>query len=193
MRVVGGEWGSRRLQAPAGRNLRPTSDRLRETLFDMLGPAVAGAAFVDGFAGTGAVGIEAFSRGARPVIWIEGAAAAARLLRSNLGALGAAADPAAVVLERRLPAAVAALARLPALHEAGGAQFVFLDPPYADTCVAEQTLLGLQQHPEVLAPGGRVIWETAARTLLPEIPGRWRVQRRHRQGDSQLVFFEMAY
>lgn len=193
MRVVGGEWGSRRLKTPADRSLRPTSDRLRETLFDILGPAVAGAAFVDGFAGTGAVGIEAFSRGARPVIWIEGAATAARLLRANLAGLGAAADPNAVVLERRLPAAVAALARLPALQEAGGAQFVFLDPPYADTGVAEQTLLELHQYPEVLAPGGHVIWETAARSRLPERIGRWHVQRQHRQGDSQLVFFESAY
>ncbi|MGH9413819.1 MAG: 16S rRNA (guanine(966)-N(2))-methyltransferase RsmD [Terriglobales bacterium] len=190
MRVVGGEWGSRRLRSPGGVNLRPTSDRLRESLFDILGPAVAGAAFVDGFAGSGAVGLEAFSRGARPVVWIEGAAPAQKLLRANLAALGIAADPDAIVLARRLPAALNELARQPRLRAAGGAEFVFLDPPYAENRAPEQVLLGLEQHREALAPEVRVIIETRAGAALATEVGCWRRTRLHRLGDSQLAFFK---
>jgi hypothetical protein len=111
VRVIGGELGSRRLRAPAGRATRPSSDRLRQALFDVLGPGVAEGPFLDGFAGSGAVGIEAFSRGARPVVWIESGRAAARALRRNLEALQLSRD-AAMLLERGFEAGVKAAAKL---------------------------------------------------------------------------------
>src|SRR5207302_8383435 len=87
MRVVAGKYRSRALKSMRGLALRPSSDRLRETLFNILGAAVEGSVFVDVYAGTGAVGIEALSRGAREVIFIENHPAAAALIRSNLRAL----------------------------------------------------------------------------------------------------------
>src|SRR5260370_24091551 len=88
MRVISGKYRSRRLKGPGKLRLRPTSDRLRETLFNILGPSVEDSLFVDLYAGTGAIGIEAISRGARQTIFIESHAAGARLVRQNLEALG---------------------------------------------------------------------------------------------------------
>jgi 16S rRNA (guanine966-N2)-methyltransferase len=89
MRVIAGKYRSRKLRSLRGQALRPTSDRLRETLFNILGPLVEGATFLDLYAGTGAVGIEALSRGAREAIFIEQHAPAAALIRRNLDSLGA--------------------------------------------------------------------------------------------------------
>jgi 16S rRNA (guanine966-N2)-methyltransferase len=89
MRVISGTYRSRILKSLKGLALRPTSDRLRETLFNVLGPAVVGARFVDVFAGTGAVGIEALSRGAAEVVFIENHPPAVALIRKNLESLGA--------------------------------------------------------------------------------------------------------
>ncbi|MGH9465842.1 MAG: RsmD family RNA methyltransferase [Terriglobales bacterium] len=189
MRVVGGEWRSRRLRGPGTIALRPTSDRLRESLFDILGPTIAGRGFVDAYAGTGAVGIEAFSRGARPVVWIEASPAAARLLRANLASLGALDDPQALVLQQPLPRALTALAALAPLRAAGGAALLFLDPPYDDAAALEQCLRALERHPEALAPDARVLTEVRASTAVPQHVGRWVLARLHRQGDSQLAFF----
>ncbi|MGH9474751.1 MAG: 16S rRNA (guanine(966)-N(2))-methyltransferase RsmD [Terriglobales bacterium] len=192
MRIVGGEWKSRRLRPPEVGGLRPTSDRLREALFDILGPAVAAGGFVDAYAGTGAVGLEAFSRGARPVVWVEAASAVAALVRANLAAFGAGADPQAVVMARHLPQAVSALARLPLLRAAGGAQTLFLDPPYDDSTAVERLLRVLDAEGGVLCPGAQVIAETRWQASLPERVGRWQRQRLHRQGSSQLAFFRAA-
>src|ERR1700722_7398117 len=87
MRVIAGTFRSRRLKGPGTLTLRPTSDRLRETLFNILGPGVEDSLFVDLYAGTGAVAIEAVSRGARQAILIESSAKAATLIRENLAAL----------------------------------------------------------------------------------------------------------
>ena len=87
MRVIAGKYRSRRLKGPGTMRLRPTSDRLRETLFNVLGPSIADSYFVDLFAGTGAVGIEAISRGARDVFFVESSAKAARLIRDNVASL----------------------------------------------------------------------------------------------------------
>lgn len=84
MRVIAGKFRSRTLKGPGPLRLRPTSDRLRETLFDVLGPSLEDSLFVDLYAGTGAVGIEAISRGARETIFVESSAKAARLIRENL-------------------------------------------------------------------------------------------------------------
>src|SRR3990172_9580282 len=88
MRIVAGEFRSRRLKTIAGPATRPTSDKLRETLFNVLGPSVAGSVWYDCFAGSGAVGLEALSRGATFAVFIESGPAAARVLRENIAALG---------------------------------------------------------------------------------------------------------
>src|SRR5271156_6441506 len=123
MRVIAGEYRSRVLTAPKGRDTRPTSDRLRETLFNVLAQRIENAVFVDLYAGSGAVGIEALSRGAREAVFVENAEPALRAIRANLAALGIRGSYA---LEPR--SAVAALKRL-ALSERA-ADIVFLDPPY---------------------------------------------------------------
>src|SRR5579863_1484979 len=88
MRIIAGTFRSRPLQAPAGLATRPTSDRLRETLFNVLAPRIEGARFLDLYAGSGAVGLEALSRGAEHVVFVERAPAALRVLRANLDKLG---------------------------------------------------------------------------------------------------------
>ena len=87
MRIIAGEFRSRRLKSVAGRETRPTPDRLRETLFDILAPRIEGATFLDGYAGTGAVGIEALSRGARHALFLERNRHALETIRQNLAAL----------------------------------------------------------------------------------------------------------
>ncbi len=187
MRVVGGEWRSRRLRGPGeGAGVRPSSDRLRETLFNILGPGVGGRGFVDAYAGTGAVGIEAYSRGARPVVWVEGARGAAEGLEQNLRDLGVGGVPEAVVLRRRLPAGLRQVAAVPGLPGAG---YLFCDPPYDDLHAPERLLRELALYPELMADDGRVIIETRRGAELAAAVGRWRRQRVHPQGDSQLVFF----
>src|SRR5580704_7971387 len=123
MRVIAGKFRSRRLKGPGLLRLRPTSDRLRETLFNVLGPAVEDSLFVDLYAGTGAIGIEAASRGARQVILVESHQATARLARENVALLGMAAS--AEVLEDDALRGLETLARRRLL-----ADFIFLDPPY---------------------------------------------------------------
>ena len=184
MRVIAGKYRSRTLRSLKGQKLRPTSDRLRETLFNILGPAVSGAAFVDLYAGTGAVGIEALSRGARHVIFVEQHAPAVALIRRNLESLGVrgAAEILGVDVLRGLK-------RLEARHV--HAQFVFLDPPYAATEEYESALAFLGGSP-LVAPGGRVIAEHLRKRALPERIGELELARVVEQGDAALSFYRLA-
>lgn len=186
MRVIGGELRHRKLEAPAGLGTRPSADRLRETLFNILGPAIAGHLFVDLYAGTGAVGIEAYSRGARPVVWVERTAAAARVLRANLRGLGIGESGVA----QRDVGAVLRGGRWPGDPETAAA-CIFLDPPYGDESACARVLAELDRHPELAGEGARVVAETRRNAELPETVGRWRRQRVHALGDSQLVFYAL--
>src|ERR671914_2355707 len=121
MRVIAGRFGGRRLAAPPGAATRPTSDRVREALFSILGERVAGARVLDLFAGSGALGIEALSRGAAEATFVDTAAPAIRTVRANLDALGAAAEVRRADARRFLGAASA---------DARQYDLVFLDPPY---------------------------------------------------------------
>lgn len=176
MRVIGGEFRSRRLKTIHGRALRPTSDRLRETLFDILGEEVAGKIFVDAYAGTGAVGIEALSRGATRAVFIESNRPAAAVLRENIRALGLGSR--SRIIERPAAKVLAAIS----------ADIVFLDPPYEQVpeYAAALNLLGAAQG---APPVALVIAEHASRAPLEPSYGVLDRVRVLRQGDSSLSFY----
>ncbi len=184
MRVIGGEFRSRVLVTPRGTATRPTSDRLRETLFNVLAPRLEGARFADLYAGAGAVGIEALSRGASVCLFVEQAPAALTAIRGNLAQLGlgpkAAVDPRGV-------------ARALADGAIGQERFdlVFLDPPYEATEEYAATLRALGGRASMLAPGAIVIAEHARRDPLPERAGALLQSRLLEQGDAALSFYRI--
>jgi 16S rRNA (guanine966-N2)-methyltransferase len=193
MRIVAGKFGSRILKPVRDLELRPTSDRLRETLFNILGDAVADSIFVDCYAGTGAVGIEALSRGARQVIFIEKHGATAGLIRANLLALGVSMSMARGAISEAELMNTDARRGLTQLAERGvHADFIFVDPPYADL---RQCLKLLERIAEpqiaarLLATHGRLILEHAAWDKVPEEIGVVHRTRILKQGDSALSFF----
>jgi 16S rRNA (guanine966-N2)-methyltransferase len=178
MRIVAGAFKGRRLKPPAWEGLRPTSDRLRETLFDILAGAVEGARVLDGYAGTGAIGIEALSRGAARVTFVEDDRRAVKLIEQNLGSL-------AIRVGREPhegPANIRSGFR--GLTEASF-DVIVLDPPYARDAAAE----ALAAASGLLAPSGRLVVEHAARHAPPAAHGRLRLQRTVTAGDSALSFY----
>lgn len=182
MRVVGGEWSGRRLEVPAA-GVRPTQDRVRQILFDILGPGtVAGAAVLDLYAGSGALGIEALSRGAARATFVEASARVRPVIERNLRALGA--GDAARLLA--LPAA-RALERL--AREGEEFDLVLADPPYDDRSTPRLVAtLGLDGS-GVLKRAGCCVVETAAAGALPEAAGRLRRWRVRVVGDTALHFY----
>jgi 16S rRNA (guanine(966)-N(2))-methyltransferase RsmD len=197
MRVIAGTYRSRRLRTLRGLALRPSSDRLRETLFNILGPEIEDAVFVDLFAGSGAVGIEALSRGARRAIFAESHRAAAVLLRANLESLGIPlARPGddvnksfggtAEIFTQDACAAIELLAA-----RGTKADFVFADPPYADSH-AYSNVLELLGESQLLAAGSRLILEHERRRELPAIAGQLERLRVLEQGTAALSFYHVA-
>src|SRR5579863_1735663 len=173
MRVIGGEFRRRLLKSLPGLDVRPTPDRLRETLFNVLAPEIAGVIFADVYAGTGAVGIEALSRGAGKAIFVEQNGAAVKVMRENLRTLGL--DPRAVIRQGRAAAA------LPSIE----ADIIFLDPPYALEQEYERSMSILGEKPPRLT-----IVQHASRFQLNEEYGRLRRRRLLKQGDNSLSFYE---
>lgn len=161
MRVIAGRLGGRRLVAPRGLATRPTSDRVREALFSMLGD-VAGAVVLDLYAGTGALGIEAISRGAARAVFVENARPAVASLRENLGALGL--DPQAKVLAQ--PAARA----VPDLARQGPFDLIFLDPPYAALAEIPAMVAALEKA-GAIGVEVRIVIEHATRDAAPALAG----------------------
>jgi len=184
MRVIAGTFRSRLLKGPGQLRLRPTSDRLRETLFNILGPAVEDSLFVDLYAGTGAIGIEAISRGAKETIFVESHAATANLIRANLNGLKIQSN--VEIIEAK---AVRGLERIAARRLL--ADFIFLDPPYEDA----QELLDVLDYLDashVVAPQGLVIVEHRNKLELPERLDRLERTRLVEQGDAALSFYRLA-
>jgi 16S rRNA (guanine966-N2)-methyltransferase len=179
LRIIGGRWRGRKLRFPASSAIRPTPDRVRETLFNWLGAAIEGAECLDLFAGSGALGLEALSRGAAHVTFVEQDAAAARELRTRLA---------------EWEAAGATLARTDALrYLAGTAQrcdIVFLDPPFSS-----QLLRGSAELLEArrwLKAGALIYVECAAREGLPPLPQSWRLLKAKRAGEVGYHLFAHA-
>jgi 16S rRNA (guanine966-N2)-methyltransferase len=188
MRVIAGKYRSRQLKSLKGMALRPTSDRLRETLFNVLGARVVGSRFVDVFAGTGAVGIEALSRGAKEVVFIEKHGPAAALIRKNLESLDA--QRSAKVLPVDALKGLEILAReLTGAGETPG--IVFLDPPYANSEDYDRVLTLLGASP-FLGEGSLVVAEHRRNFEPPETVGDLRRVRVLRQGDATLSFYRVA-
>jgi len=185
MRVIAGKFRGRTLRSLHGLDLRPTSDRLRETLFDVLTAGdperLAGTVWLDLFAGTGAVGIEALSRGASAVYFVESSKKAAALIHSNLKALGIAAGFEVLMLD-----AVAALRRLESKNVA--CDFCFLDPPYRMQQAYAETLELLSRSP-LLHAKSLVIAEHEKRFDPGDGFGPLARYRTLKQGDAALSFY----
>jgi 16S rRNA (guanine(966)-N(2))-methyltransferase RsmD len=177
MRIIAGALKGRRLKTPTWPGLRPSSDRLRETLFNILAPRVAGARVLDGYAGTGAVGLEAFSRGAAEVVFVERDARAASLIAENLRHCGVSKGCAIM------------RADLGRLSEPAGARrfdLVLLDPPYAEADLESI----VTRAAAWLAADGLLVLEHARRRAVPVAAGPLIRTRVVESGDSALSFFQ---
>jgi 16S rRNA (guanine966-N2)-methyltransferase len=178
MRVIAGRFGGRRLHAPRGRVTRPTSERVREALFSMLGE-LEGAVVLDLFAGTGALAIEALSRGAARAVLVERDPRALSALRANLAELGID-PPEAEVRRGEAPAALRN-----ARERAETYDLIFVDPPYRHTGVLGRELqAGL---PPLLGPRARVVVERDRRTESPLRSPLLEVELERRYGDTVIA------
>ena len=180
MRVIAGTLKGRTLDAPTWDGLRPTSDKLRETLFNVLAPRIEGARVLDDYAGTGAVGIEALSRGAAHVTFVEEDRRAAALIASNLK-------------KCRIPNGYAIMQTsvLQAIEELkdqdlskAAFDVILLDPPYASDFHEALPHVG-----DIVKPDGVVILEHARKSEAPPAAGRLRRVRELKSGDSTLTFY----
>ena len=195
MRVIAGSLKGRRLKPPSWDGLRPTSDKLRETLFNILAPRVAQARLLDGCAGTGALGIEALSRGAASATFVDADRRAVALIEENAAHCG---------ILNRCAIIHATFARACQTLRAKGASepgesepfnlqpfdIVLLDPPYKSEHASDLETL-LTAAASVLAPDGVVVLEHAKRAVVPESAGRLRMTRCVPSGDSALSFYEL--
>jgi 16S rRNA (guanine966-N2)-methyltransferase len=184
MRIIGGVLGGRRIRAPRGEDTRPTADRVRQALFDVLEASggLLGARVLDLYAGSGARSLEAISRGAAAALLVERSAAALRCIGENAAALG--------VTDRVRTLRADAAAAVARLAPDSRFDLVFLDPPYAEAAAAAGQLLpALAPH---LAAGGRVVFEHDRRLTLPDPSGDLRCSDRRRWGDTGVSFYAMS-
>ncbi len=182
MRIVGGEHGGRRILAPRGRGVRPTLDRVREAIFDVLHDRVRGARVLDLFAGSGALGLEALSRGAAHATFCDAAARPVQAIRDNARRLGFPPSAARVLL---MPA-LQAIRRL--AGEGAPFDVVFVDPPY-ESLLYDETLLALAIE-GLVAPGGVVVVEHGRRRDIGAVYGDLHRVRRRRYGETCVTTFE---
>jgi 16S rRNA (guanine966-N2)-methyltransferase len=177
MRVIGGEFRSRILKSIPGQDVRPTPDRLRETLFNILAPRIDGTIFADLYAGTGSVGIEALSRGAASAIFIDQSRTAVNVIRENLHSLR---------LEQRSTVRHGrAVALLPQIN----ADLFFVDPPYKLESEYERVLTILGERKAAPVPV-LVVAQHDIRLTLAETYGSLHRARAVKQGDNSLTFYE---
>ncbi len=182
MRVIAGQARGARLRAPGGARTRPTSDRVRESLFNILGLRVQDAEFMDLFAGSGSVGVEALSRGARRVVFVEIDGRAAQTIRHNL--VHTRQEARAEIRVQHALGAVRQLAR-----QGRSFSLIFLDPPY-DRDWPALTLQVLSQS-RILAPGGIIVVEHGRRETVPVQVEDIQLTRQNIYGDSALSFYQL--
>jgi 16S rRNA (guanine966-N2)-methyltransferase len=180
MRVISGKFKGRRLKGPHGMGLRPTGGRLKETLFNILGTSVAGAVVLDAFAGAGAIGIEALSRGAREVVYIESGAEARRLVKHNLELCGI--KQGFRIVEQDIFMAMRSLAR-----SGCKVDIVYFDPPY--NWKLYHDLLDIVFKKGLVSDHARVVIEHHRKADIPESGEGYVRSRIVRQGDHCLSFF----
>jgi 16S rRNA (guanine(966)-N(2))-methyltransferase RsmD len=181
--VIGGIYRGRRLRTVEGMAVRPTSDRLRETLFNILAPHITKSSFLDVCAGSGAIGAEAISRGAQQVTFIDNSRRACSVIEANLRTLGA--EHEATIINRDAAAALKQLAK-------EGKQFdiVFFDPPYASDIY--DTVMRLLDEQPLLSNDAIVIAEHRVKAPPKDQYGRLRMYRALKQGESALAFYTIG-
>ncbi len=181
MRIIGGEFRGRKLRPVPGRGVRPTADRIREAVFNILGPAVRDATVLDLFAGTGALGLEALSRGAATAVFVDRMPDAMRSISRNLADLGLTDRGRAIRwdLSRNLA---------PLRNHRPPFDLVFCDPPYAKGWL--ETVLPRLFRIGCLAPDARLVVEHPAEETPPEIPGGPRLADRRRYGKTLVSFLD---
>ena len=184
MRIIAGQYRGRKLKSPPSAQTRPTSDRLRETLFNVLAPRIEGARFLDLCAGTGAVGIEALSRGSQHVTFVDQSRRMCGLIEANTSALGINEQEFEIV-----NAEASHYLRRHAKKVRGPFDIIFFDPPYS----SDYTLVNLISDTggQLLTDNGVVIVEHHKKKDLPEAFGTLRRVRTLKQGDSVLSFFSV--
>ncbi len=175
LRIVAGNWRSRLLDIAEVEGLRPTSERIRETLFNWLAPSLHGSRCLDLYAGTGALGLEALSRGAAEAVFVERSPVAARQLQKNIDLLDA--RGASVVTEGALDY----LQR----EASGPFDLVFLDPPFADDLLEETCRLLAAR--DLLAAGARVYLEQDRAKPEPRLPGNWKIKKNKTAGNVRYL------
>ena len=183
MRVITGQAGGRKLKAPKGMDTRPTSDRTKESLFNIIGQRIIDATFLDLYAGTGAIGIEAISRGALKAVFVENNPRAIRIIRDNLNSTGLA--DMAEVISREVDVAIQTLSKGPRKFD-----IIFLDPPYLRDLV-QKSLVTLDKN-KILATEGLVITESSKLDTLPEKAGSLEMLRQEKYGDTILSFYQQS-
>jgi 16S rRNA (guanine(966)-N(2))-methyltransferase RsmD len=183
VRIIGGSAGGRRIRAPRGQATRPTADRVKEAIFNILGPPPEGARVLDLYAGAGALGLEALSRGAAAAVLVDEARAAVECVAANAAALGMTGRARVI----RAPVR-AALARLTAAGEPPF-EWIFLDPPYAgdEAALALAALGGALA--KLVAPGATVVVEHDRRHAPADLHGALAREDRRRYGDTEVSFY----
>jgi len=181
LRVIAGVVKGRRLKAPKGLKTRPTSDRTKESLFNIIGSRIVNAKFLDLYAGTGAISIEAISRGAERSVLVENDPRAIKVIRENLQLTGL--DDYAEILSQSVESAIKSLSVKDMTFD-----IIFMDPPYLKGLI-EPCLTEINKG-KVLASGGLIIAESSKLDVLPESVGSFRLFRKEKYGDTVLSFYQ---
>lgn len=181
MRIISGKAKGTRLSSVSGLRTRPTGDRVKEALFNILGPSVYGSAFLDLFAGSGSIGLEALSRGADPVIWVDSSRTCTTQIKANLEKTRMEGGP---VYTNDVFRALVLLNR-------SGKQFdfIFLDPPYNQGLV-NKTLLHLSEV-NLIKEDGIIIAEMSKKEEAPQVMSKLWLERTQNYGDTTLLFYRL--
>ena len=184
MRIIAGKYRGRKLKSPSSLLIRPTSDRLRETLFNVIAPSIGGARFLDLCSGSGAIGIEALSRGAAHVTFVDRSGKMCSLIEANLDLVLVSKEQVRVV-----QADAAEFLRRSAAESVEAWDLIFFDPPYDSDYVRALEIISTNAA-SLLTDGARVIAEHRHKTELPSSLGAIQRYRILKQGDAALSFYE---